>query len=66
MKNDQIFQNILDFADVKINGDRPWDIQIHNEAVFERVLKDGSLGFGESYMDGLWDCDAIDEMISRV
>ncbi|WP_419205599.1 cyclopropane fatty acyl phospholipid synthase [Photobacterium leiognathi] len=66
MRNDQIFQNILDFADVKINGDRPWDIQIHNEAVFDRVLKDGSLGFGESYMDGLWDCDAIDEMISRV
>ena len=25
----------------------------------------GTLGFGESYMDGWWDCDAIDQLIYR-
>ncbi|HIF9310000.1 TPA: cyclopropane fatty acyl phospholipid synthase [Photobacterium damselae] len=66
MTNEQFFQQILDYADVKINGDRPWDIQILDDAVYDRVLEHGSLGFGESYMDGLWTSDAIDEMISRV
>ncbi|MDN3700630.1 cyclopropane fatty acyl phospholipid synthase [Vibrio artabrorum] len=61
-----MFEEMLAVADIKINGNRPWDIQIHDTAVFNRVLTDGSLGFGESYMDKMWDCDDIAEMISRV
>jgi cyclopropane-fatty-acyl-phospholipid synthase len=45
-----------------INGDRPWDILLHDERFFSRVLASGTLGFGESYMEGWWDCDALDEM----
>lgn len=52
-------------ADVRINGDRPFDIQVKNEGFYRRVLRDGQLGIGESYMDGWWECDAIDEMTSR-
>ncbi len=52
-------------ADIKINGNRPFDIQVHNEGFYRRVLRDGQLGIGESYMDGWWDCEAIDEMTSR-
>ena len=59
-------ENLLAPADIKINGDRPWDIQIHNEALYRRVLLHGSIGFGEAYMDGWWDCKEIDEMIRRV
>jgi cyclopropane-fatty-acyl-phospholipid synthase len=29
------------------------------------VLRDGSLGLGETYMEGWWDCQQIDELISR-
>ena len=32
----------------------------------DRVLAQGSLGLGESYMDGWWDCDQLDELIHRV
>src|SRR5437667_5460835 len=53
-------------ADVLINGARPWDIVVHDERFFRRVLADGSLGLGESYMDQWWDCEAIDEMIARL
>lgn len=53
-------------ADVKINGSRPWDIQVHNENFYNRVLSEGTLGIGESYMDSWWDCDELDEMMSRL
>jgi cyclopropane-fatty-acyl-phospholipid synthase len=60
-----VITNLVAFADIRINGDRPWDIQVHDRRFFSRVLASGTLGFGESYMDGWWDCDALDEMCCR-
>lgn len=57
---------LLAGVDIKINGDRPWDIKVHDERLYSRVARSGNLGLGEAYMDGWWDCDAIDEMINRV
>ena len=51
---------------MEINGSRPWDIQVHNENFYNRVLSEGTLGIGESYMDSWWDCDELDEMMSRL
>lgn len=53
-------------ADVKFNGDRPWDIRVRDAAVYRRILRQGSLGFGEAYMDGLWDSDRLDETMTRL
>jgi cyclopropane-fatty-acyl-phospholipid synthase len=57
-----VITELLQKADIHINGDRPWDIQVHDPRFFSRVLTSGTLGFGESYMDEWWDCDALDEM----
>lgn len=57
---------ILDLADIKINGSRPWDLQVHNEDFYDRVLAQGEIGFGESYMDGWWDCDQIDQLVTKI
>ncbi|MDY6873454.1 MAG: cyclopropane fatty acyl phospholipid synthase [Chloroflexota bacterium] len=65
-KSEQISRHLLETADVEVNGDRPWDIQVHDERFFERVLRDASLGLGESYVDGWWDCKAIDQFIDQV
>lgn len=62
----QLVEEILAYADVKINGDRPSDIQVHDDRFYQRVLKDRSLGFGESYMDGWWDSAALDECIAKI
>lgn len=62
----KIIHELFEIADVTVNGDRPWDIQVHDDRFFTRVLQDSSLGLGESYMDGWWDCDAIDILIDRV
>ena len=59
-------QEIFDIADIKINGNRPWDIQVHNENFYSRVLSGGSLALGESYMDGWWDCKKLDEFICKI
>jgi len=66
MKSRALIEKILDSADVKINGNRPFDIQIHNEKFYDRILSEGSLGLGESYMDGWWDCEQLDELIRRI
>ncbi len=52
-------------ADILLHGDRPWDLHVHDERFFRRVLTGGTLGLGESYMDGWWDCGALDEMSCR-
>jgi cyclopropane-fatty-acyl-phospholipid synthase len=59
-------QELLDKADIKINGNRPWDIQVHNPKLYDRVFQQGSLGLGEAYMDGWWDCAALDQFFDRV
>lgn len=59
-------QRLLDEADVQIDGDRPWDIQVHDDEFYRRVASGGSLALGESYMDGWWDCDALDEFFYRI
>ncbi len=59
-------QNIFDLADVKINGNRPWDIQVNNNDLYPKILAGGSLALGETYMDGWWECEAIDKFIDRL
>ena len=57
---------LLSIADVEINGARPWDLQVHNNKFYHRVLASGSLGLGESYVDGWWDCEALDEFFHKI
>lgn len=59
-------EKLLASADVKINGSRPWDITVNDERVYARVLGGGSLAAGEAYMEGWWDCEALDEFFARV
>ncbi len=57
---------LLDEAGVKVNGPNPWDIQIHDEKTWTRLLAQGSLGLGEAYMDGWWDAGDLAEFFNRV
>ncbi|MEO3991372.1 cyclopropane fatty acyl phospholipid synthase [Pseudocitrobacter cyperus] len=62
----RICRDLLQRADIEINGKRPFDIQVKNKQFYKRVLQQGSLGLGESYMDGWWECEQLDEFISRL
>jgi cyclopropane-fatty-acyl-phospholipid synthase len=57
---------LLNKADIQINGSRPADIQVHNEGFYQRFLRDGRLGLGESYVEGWWDCDDLEAFIYKL
>lgn len=64
-KSETIARELLDLAGIEVNGSHPWDIQIHEPRFYDRVLQQATLGLGEAYMDGWWDCEAIDQFIDR-
>lgn len=61
----RIVERILAPADIRVGGDRPWDIHVHDDRLYRRVLTAGTLGLGEAYMDGWWTCGALDQMVDR-
>ena len=62
----QTVAQLFALAGVSIDGPNSWDIQVHNDRFFARVLAGGSLGLGESYMDGDWDASRLDQLFDRV
>ncbi|HXJ34058.1 MAG TPA: cyclopropane fatty acyl phospholipid synthase [Candidatus Eisenbacteria bacterium] len=60
------FASLLRRADVELDGAAPWDPRVHDDRLFARVLVDGTLGLGEAYVDGWWDCPRLDELVARV
>lgn len=62
----RIANEMLTRAGITVNGPRPFDIQVKHPDFFKRVLQEGSLGLGESYMDGWWDCERLDSFFTRV
>ena len=59
------FEQLLAPCDITLNGSNSWDDKVKDERLFRRVLRDGTLGLGEAYMDGWWDCERLDELVSR-
>lgn len=59
-------RSLLARAEIAWNGSNPWDIRVRDPDFARRVLTQGSIGAGESYMDGQWDCERLDEMLFRV
>jgi cyclopropane-fatty-acyl-phospholipid synthase len=53
-------RSLLDEAHVGTQGERPHDLRVHDDRFYGRVLAQGALGLGESYMDGWWDCERLD------
>ena len=53
-------------AGITVNGENDWDIQVHDERFYNKVLMKWSLGFGESYMDGWWDTRSLDQLIYKM
>ncbi len=66
MTNKKIVQELLKEAGIKINGSSSYDIQVYNEKFYDRVLNQGSLGLGESYMEGWWDSKRLDQFFYKI
>lgn len=46
-KYKSIVKRLLSLTGIEINGRNPWDIQIHDERFYKRVLTQVELGLGE-------------------
>lgn len=65
-RSKEVITKLLAKADVQVNGGRPWDIHVHDERFYRATLRGGDLAFGESYMSGWWDADALDQLITKI
>ena len=65
-KSYDYLSQILNSANITINGNNPWDMHIHDPKAADLILATGSLGLGESYMAGMWDCQQIDEFVHLI
>ena len=57
---------ILGNAGIEVGGDQPRDIAVHDDRFWARVVAERELGLGESYQDGWWDANQLDEFIAEV
>jgi cyclopropane-fatty-acyl-phospholipid synthase len=62
----EVFGHLLAPLDIRINGPRPWDIRIFNDAFYTKALRRGTEGILDAYVDGWRDCDQLDELVHRV
>jgi cyclopropane-fatty-acyl-phospholipid synthase len=62
----RVISDLFGIAGLTVNGDGSGDPKIHDERFYPRVLAQGSLGLGESYMDGWWDADPLDEFFTKL
>jgi cyclopropane-fatty-acyl-phospholipid synthase len=59
-------ERLLERCNVQIDGNGLCDIRVHNEGFYARLLADGSLGLGESYMERWWDVMDLEGLIYRL
>ncbi|HHJ15098.1 MAG TPA: cyclopropane fatty acyl phospholipid synthase [Gammaproteobacteria bacterium] len=65
-KAEATIRGLVELAGIEINGSAPHDIQVNDPLFYRQLLGGGALGFGETYMQGLWDCEALDTLIYRL
>jgi len=51
---------------IAINGNAPWDIQVHDNRIYHDLMRRGSLAFGEGFVNGWWSCDQLDVLFTRL
>ncbi|PPD58505.1 cyclopropane fatty acyl phospholipid synthase [Dehalogenimonas etheniformans] len=67
MSNEKgIVRQLFSEAEITPDGDNVYDPQIHDPRFYKRVLQEKSLGLGEAYMDGWWDCQSLDQFFHRL
>ncbi len=59
-------ERIVKYIFSKSNIEFDKDITIHDDTFYSDVILKGSLGLGESYMDGKWDSQNIDILVSKI
>jgi cyclopropane-fatty-acyl-phospholipid synthase len=62
----RIVCDLLRKAGICVNGPEPWDILVNDDRFYNYVFRNGSLGLGETYMTGMWDCKSLDSTLAKL
>lgn len=66
VKPEARIRGAVEAAGCEVNGSNSWDPQVHDNDAFERIAKGGLMAVGETYVDGLWDCEQLDVLSERL
>ena len=66
MNSKQLSLHLLGLAGIEVNGKNPWDIQVHDDRLWNRIISQRELGLAEAYMDGWWDVESIDQFLTKL
>jgi cyclopropane-fatty-acyl-phospholipid synthase len=65
-RSSELALEVMDAAGITIGDDPSCDLQIHDDRVWARILREGTLGWGEAYMDGWWDTPSVDRLMDKL
>jgi len=57
---------LTEAAGIGFDGDQAWDIEVRDGRLFTDLMRRGSLALGEGYVNGLWDCQRLDQLFTRL
>jgi len=57
---------LLDAAGIPVNSSELWSLHVHDERLWDRAIAEQQLGLGEAYMDGWWDCERVDMLLTKL
>jgi cyclopropane-fatty-acyl-phospholipid synthase len=62
----RICSELLAKAGVPVDSPARHSLRVGDQRIWDRVVAQRQLGLGESYIDGWFECDALDEMLTRL
>ncbi len=66
MKSREIIRDLLAEAGITLNGNKPFDLRVTNDRFYRRLLSNPLMEIGQTYMDGWWECDSLDDFFYRI
>lgn len=58
--------SLLEAAGIPVNSSEQWSLHVHDERLWDRAIAEQQLGLGEAYMDGWWDSDRVDMLLTKI
>jgi len=65
-KSEAFVKELFGKAGITIGGSALHDLVVHDPRFYTRLLRDGSLGLGESYMECWWDAPHVDQLVCKL
>jgi cyclopropane-fatty-acyl-phospholipid synthase len=60
-----LVRELFGSAGIEIDGPGPGDVTVHDRRFYGRLIRDATVGLGESYMDGWWSVPHLDVFIDK-